>query len=60
MDFYFDIGMAVILRIIADRKQAPRYYRALAKLLFKLTHLSMVDQNFKAAYEAYVKEQGGN
>ncbi len=58
MDFYFDIGMAVILRVIADTKGATRYYRQLAKLLFKLTHLQMVSPAFKAAYEQYLKEQG--
>jgi len=59
MDFYFDIGIAVILRIISDRRNAPKYYRALAKLLFKLSHMRMVDPGFAHAYESYVKEQGG-
>lgn len=47
MDFYFDIGMAVILRVIKDRKNAAKYFDALAKLFIKLRILYMADPTFK-------------
>lgn len=47
MDFYFDIGMAVILRIVKDRKSAAKYFAALAKLFLSLKLLYMADPTFK-------------
>lgn len=49
MDFYFDIGMAVILRIIKDRRNVGKYYSALAKLYVSLLRLVETDSNFSRA-----------
>ena len=57
MDFYFDIGMAVILRIISDRKNAQKYYQALAKLFLALRDLGDLDAKFAAAIEAKDKRK---
>jgi len=46
MDFYFDLGMAVILRILKDRRSAPKYYSALAKLYVGLLRLVESDSAF--------------
>jgi len=46
MDFYFDIGIAVILRIIKDRRNVVKYYSALAKLYERLLHLVETDSAF--------------
>jgi hypothetical protein len=46
MDFYFDIGMAVILRIIKDRRNVAKYYSALAKLYTVLSMLLATDPRF--------------
>lgn len=58
MEYWFDVGMAVLLGVIESRKQSPKQMRALSKLLFKLTHLKMMSPTFAAAYESYVKEKG--
>jgi len=49
MDFYFDIGVAVILRVIKDRRNAPKYFSALAKVLVKLEDLASTDPAFARA-----------
>lgn len=49
MDFYFDIGLAVILRIIKDRRNVNKYYSALAKLYVALHLLTETDSRFAAA-----------
>lgn len=49
MDFYFDIGMAIILRIIRDRRNAQKYFSALAKLYIELSKLMSLDPAFARA-----------
>lgn len=49
MDFYFDIGMAVILRILKDRRNVGKYYAALAKLYVHLLRLVESDASFARA-----------
>lgn len=39
MDFWFDIGMAVILRVMKDRTQLNKFRSALAKLYVELLRL---------------------
>lgn len=51
MDFYFDIGMAVILRILKDRKNVAKYYTPLAKLFLALRDLGDVDSRFAEVIE---------
>lgn len=46
MDFYFDIGMAVILRIIKDKHGRVKYYKALSKLFEELSALRKLDPEF--------------
>lgn len=46
MDFYFDIGMAVILRILKERRNVGKYYTALAKLYVHLLRLVESDAAF--------------
>jgi len=52
MDFYIDIGIAVILRIIKDRRQRVKYYAALAKVFVKLELVSTLDPQFLAEIES--------
>jgi hypothetical protein len=52
MDFYFDIGLAVILRIIKDRRNRGKYYEALAKLFVKLRDLTVLDPEFDRQVKA--------
>lgn len=52
MDFYFDIGLAVILRIIKDRRNAPKYWNALAKLFLALRNLADLEPNFAKVIQA--------
>jgi len=58
MDFYFDIGMAVILRIVGDRKSIGKYYAALAKLYMRLDELRKLDTRFNDVVVAKSKEKG--
>jgi len=46
MDFYFDIGMAVMMRIIKDRKNVAKFSSALAKLYLALENLTVLDSAF--------------
>jgi hypothetical protein len=56
MDFYFDIGMAIILRIIRDRRNAQKYFAALAKLYVELSNLISLDPAFARAVK--LKQEG--
>ena len=47
MDFYVDLAVAVLLRLISDRRNAAKYYAALAKVFLKLRQLSEIDLAFK-------------
>lgn len=46
MDFYVDLALTVLLRLIADRKGVARYYQALAKLFLRLESLMSDDPAF--------------
>jgi len=59
MDIYVSLALSVILGIIDNRRDAPKYYRQLSKVLWKLTHLLMTVPQFQDAYTKYVKEKAG-
>jgi len=46
MDFYVDLALTVLLRLITDRKSVGRYYQALAKLFLRLEALMGDDPVF--------------
>jgi len=50
MDFYIDIGIAVLLRLLRDRRGIDRYYPALAKLEFSLTQFKLSDEKYAEFY----------
>jgi len=52
MDFYIDIGIAVLLRLLRDRRGIDRYYPALAKLEFSLAQFKLSDEKYSEFYEA--------
>jgi hypothetical protein len=47
MDFYVDLAVAVLLRLIKDRRGRLRYYPALAKVFLALSQLSEADAEFR-------------
>lgn len=57
MDIWFDIGMAAVLRVIKQKKERPKVYKALAKLRYVLQNLTMLDPGFARAYDEYVIQQ---
>jgi hypothetical protein len=43
MDFYVDLAVAVLLRLIKDRRGVVKYYPALAKVYAAIQKLSSLD-----------------
>lgn len=43
MDFYIDIGFAVLLRLLKDRREAPKWRAAFAKLYNAVGHAFVPD-----------------
>ena len=48
MDFYFDIGVAVLLRVLKDRRQITKYRPALFKLFRALADAFSEDAEVRA------------
>lgn len=46
MDFYVDIAVAVIIRLLKDRRSVTKYYPALAKVAAALLDLTASDAEF--------------
>lgn len=55
MDFYIDIGVAAILRLLKDRRAASKYHAALAKVFVALLNYAKADPAFARA----IKDKGG-
>jgi len=47
MDFYVDLAVAVLLRLVRDRRGAEKYYPALAKVYVAITALAKADQRLQ-------------
>lgn len=56
MDFYVDLAVAVLLRLIKDRRSVAKYYSALAKVYVTLMQLAQLDP----AFARHVKEKRGD
>ena len=57
MDFYIDIGIAAILRILKDRRSSAKYADALAKVYVKLRDAVALDQRLQNAVERQEAKQ---
>lgn len=57
MDFYFEIGLTIILKLLRERKNLKPYYKALKKLKVALDQLTDDDANFRAMFTPESKEQ---
>jgi hypothetical protein len=55
MDFYFDIGMAVLLRILRDRRELRKYRSAFLKLAAAIQAAFESDPSFTAELSQKVK-----
>lgn len=51
MDFWVDLGVAAILRILKDRRSVKNYYAGLAKVHVRLDQLRMQAPAYDAEYE---------
>lgn len=47
VDFYFDLGMAVILRLLKDKRSIAKYAAPLAKLFLALRDAADVDKTLE-------------
>ena len=47
MDFYVDLAIAVLLRLVKDKRSVARYYVALAKVFLTLRNLTESDEAFR-------------
>lgn len=55
MDFYVDLAVAVLLRLVKDRRGIVKYYPALAKVYLAIRDLADVDPKLAAELEKRVK-----
>lgn len=51
MDFYVDLAVAVLLRLLRDRRAARPYFAALAKVTLRLNDLADTDKSFRDALD---------
>lgn len=51
MDFYIDIGAAVLLRILKERKQEKQYRAVFVKLYLAIERAFASDREFQDAVE---------
>lgn len=58
MDFSFDSGVAVVLRVMKDRTQLNKYRAALAKLYVELLRLQDRDALLAKAIKDKLTESG--
>jgi hypothetical protein len=56
MNFYVDLAVAVILRLVKDRRGAHQYFPALAKVFLVLRDFSLSDP----AFAAEINRRAGN
>lgn len=54
MDFYVDLAVAVLLRLIKDRRASMKYLEALAKVHRELERLYEVSPNYAAVKDKRV------
>ena len=52
MDFYVDLAIAVLLRLLKDRRSFARYADALAKVYVAIEKAANVDATIRDAIEA--------
>lgn len=55
MDFYVDLAVAVLLRLVKDRRGAMKYLEALAKVHRELDRLYDESPNYAAVKDKRVK-----
>ena len=56
MDFYVDLAVSVLLRLVKDRRSVGKYYKALAKVHLVLEELYTHDKLFADVVDQKVKE----
>lgn len=50
MDFWVDMGIAVLLRLLKDRRSVSTYFKALSKLHIQLEELYNRSADYRAAF----------
>jgi len=58
MDFYINLGIAVLLQVLRDLKQAQRYFPAIAKVYAKIEKAAQLDEQLQAEIEHQRKKEG--
>jgi len=51
VDFYFDIGVAVLLRILRDRRELKKYRAAFVKVAHAILSAYEKDDDFQVALQ---------
>jgi len=49
MEFYVDLAVAVLLRLLKDKRGLPKYYAAIAKVYVSIDEASTLDKNLSDA-----------
>lgn len=58
MDFYIDLGFAVLLRILKDRRETSKWRRAFLKLFDAIARAYAQDAEFVAMMDQLPKKGG--
>lgn len=58
MDFYVDIAVAVILRLVKDRRASVKYFEALAKVHRELERIYIESPTYAAVKDKRVQVAG--
>jgi len=59
MDFYYRLAFNVLLQLLAERKEAKRFYPVLAKLYVRIHFLAQADEQLQAEIEHQEAKAGG-
>lgn len=59
MDFYVDLAVAVLLRLLKDKRGLAKYYPAIAKVYVAIHRAAQLDQQLAAAIESAENRAGG-
>jgi len=59
MDFYVDLAVAVLLRLLKDKRGLAKYYSAIAKVYVAIMRAARLDQQLAAAILSASAKAGG-
>lgn len=59
MESWFPLAVTVMLQVLGDRKNAPKYFAAIAKVYVKIDQMVQLDPRLQAEVEHQRAKTGG-